>query len=408
MRMQPREAATASPSTPTPRPASASDRFRPGAGPCSAASADEGSETAAHLLAELRSRTPESRTLAVADEPRFAHPELASRLVAEAHARRFDDPDSAVELARLAVEVARRVPPGALASAARLADLRAEVAAALANAQRVAGDPLAAEASFEAAREHLAAGTGDPLLAARVADLAASLAKDRQRFGEACELLESAIAAYRRAGQLDWVARALVKLGSVLLFEGRYHAALARLREAVSLLRPEVDRRTFVICAHNAVNCLNQTGYSIAARGLVADLRRLHQRLGDEINLLRLTWMEAEIDLELGLDDRAERALLEVRQGFLDRNQAYDAALTSLALAEIYARRRDLFRMRRLAEEMLPIFQSRSLHREALAALIVFREAVALRQANVALIRDVAGFLRRARRDRSLRFRPTC
>ena len=84
----------------------------------------------------------------------------------------------------------------------------------------------------------------------------------------------------------------------------------------------------------------------------------------------------------------------------------YFAALASLELAEIYARRQDPLPMQRLAEEMLPIFQSQLIHREAVAALIVFREAVAMRGANVSLIRDVAHFLRDAQRDRTLRFRP--
>jgi hypothetical protein len=116
--------------------------------------------------------------------------------------------------------------------------------------------------------------------------------------------------------------------------------------------------------------------------------------------------MAAEIDRELGLVPRAERALAEVREGFIERGMPYDAALVSLQLAEIYARDRDSLRLERLAREMFPIFQSRALHRGALAALILFREAVAMRQADQRLIRDLAGYLRSARRDRELRFVP--
>jgi tetratricopeptide (TPR) repeat protein len=265
---------------------------------------------------------------------------------------------------------------------------------------------LEAEGALLAAERHLALGAGDPLLAARLADLKGSLFKDRQRFDEARELLGAAIEAYRRAGLADWVARALVKLGSVEILADRFESGLRALRQAVPLLRPESDAATFVLCAHNVVNCLNRIGYSIAARALVADLRRLHGRLGDALNLLRLDWLEAQIDLELGAEDRAERTLLAVRKGFLDRELPYPAAQVSLELAEVYARRKDPFKMQRLAREMLPIFQSQRIHREAIAALIVFREAVAMREASVGLIRDVARFLRDAQRDRSLRFRP--
>lgn len=363
-------------------------------------------ERARELYAQLRTRPAAARPLAVAAEPGFAHRGLAELLVDESYDRRFDDAAAAVALARLAVAVANRLAPRDDDGDNRLADLRAEASAALGNALRVSGDPRQAEHAFAAADRELARGTGDPLLAARLADLRASLYKDQQRFDEARALLAEAIAAYRRAGLEDWVARSLVTLGSLYIFEGRAESALRALREAVPRLRPEVDLRTFVVCAHNVVSCLNQTGYSIAARAMVADLRRLHESLGDALNLLRLTWLEARIDLELGAEERAEKGLLAVRQGFIDRGMAYFAALASLELAEIYAGRQDPLLMQRLAEEMLPIFQSQGIHREATAALIVFREAVAMRGANLALIRDVARFLRAAQRDRSLRFRP--
>jgi tetratricopeptide (TPR) repeat protein len=358
------------------------------------------------LYAELRHRPPAARPLAVGSDRRFVRPDLVVLLVAEAHATRFESPAAAVDLAALAVAVAAGLDAVDCDGTDRLADLKAEAAAVHANSLRVAGRPLDAEAAFRDAGRWLARGAGEPLLAARIDDLRASLAKDQQRFDQARELLDRAVAGYRRARLDGWVGRALVKLGSVLQFEGRYEEALQVLREASPLLRPESDRRTFVICAHNVVDCLYRTGYSIAARSLLADLRRLHTRLDDPINLLRLDWMEAEIDLELGSDERAERGLRRVRQGFYDLDLPYDAALVSLKLAEIYARRRDPFLMRRLAEEMLPIFQSRQIHREAVAALIVFREAVALHQASAGLIDQVSRFLREARRDRSLRFRP--
>jgi hypothetical protein len=116
--------------------------------------------------------------------------------------------------------------------------------------------------------------------------------------------------------------------------------------------------------------------------------------------------MAAEIDRELGLLPRAERGLVAVRERFVERGMPYDAALVSLELAEIYARGQDPLRLERLAREMFPIFQSRALHRGALAALILFREAVAMRQADLRLIADLAAFLRSARRDRELRFIP--
>ncbi len=106
----------------------------------------------------------------------------------------------------------------------------------------------------------------------------------------------------------------------------------------------------------------------------------------------------------LGRADQAETAYREVRQSFLEQHLDYDAALASLDLAALYATQGRTVEVRRLAEEMLPIFTSRRIHREALAALIVFRRAAEMEEAGVELVRSVADFLNRARANPELRF----
>jgi hypothetical protein len=53
--------------------------------------------------------------------------------------------------------------------------------------------------------------------------------------------------------------------------------------------------------------------------------------------------------------------------------------------------------MRRLAEEMLPIFKSRDIHREALAALLVFQKAAEMERVTLGLIREVSSYLKETR-----------
>ncbi|MEM7482620.1 MAG: hypothetical protein AAF481_15695 [Acidobacteriota bacterium] len=358
------------------------------------------------LLAALRTRPIAHRVRRIQQDPRFHRDDLAEHFLAEAAARILDDPGAAQENTALAIAVAEGLDASAFGPS-RLSDLLGRCWARHGNALRVYGDPHGAEKAFGQARSFLRRGTGDRRLAARCAELEASLLKDQQRFEAAHRRLEDAITIYRRGRIQPALGRALVVKGSFLLFENRPESALRVLREAVPLLRPEDDPRTFVLCAHNLINALNGTGYSIAAHALVADIRRLYERLGDHINLLRLDWMVAEINLELGRETQAEQGLRAVRQGFLDRGMAYDAALVSLDLAVIYLEAGDPFRMRELLEAMIPIFQARSLHQGMIAALILFRESVALRQADTALVRDLTGYLQRAQRDRTLRFRPT-
>lgn len=385
----------------------------PGDGSAGRTDADE----AGALFAELRSRAPRSRCLAIESDPRFTHRGLAERLIAEAREAVFDDPERAIGLAALSVAVGERLLAAPTADAAdtpghlsSTRELLSRAHAYLANAHRVAGDPYAAETAFHHARRHLAESGGDRCRTARIDELEASLLKDQERFAEAHELLDAALEVYREERQDRLLGRAVVKRGHFLIFEGRYTAALRATLEALPLLRPEEDPRTFNIAVHNAVNCLNRTGYSIAARSLLDDVRQLYERLGNSLGLLRVEWMAAEIDRELGMQERAERGLREVREQLIARGLAYDAALASLQLAELYASDdggQDPLKMQQLAVEMLPIFQSRSLHRSALAALILFREAIASRRADLELIGELTTFLRSSRRNRGLHFRPS-
>jgi len=53
----------------------------------------------------------------------------------------------------------------------------------------------------------------------------------------------------------------------------------------------------------------------------------------------------------------------------------YDAALVSLHLALLYTKEGRAAAVAELAREMIPIFEAQDIHREALAALTVFRQA---------------------------------
>jgi len=352
-----------------------------------------------------------SSALAVRPVGRLGPPaDECEALVARSREAVFDEPGSALAAATRATHLAEALlAPGAAADALALdaADLAAEAWAYRANAERVLSDLDAAESSFASARRHLDRGTGRPLLAARLDDLEASLRSAQQRHEEALALLDEAIRRCRAAGARHLLGYSLVKRGHLLTEAGDPQAALVALAEAISCLQPEEDLRTYLLAASNVARCLDRVGYSIAARALLAELRPLHERLGERVNLLRLDWLEAEIDLGLGRHKEAEATLLAVREAFLTREMAYDAALVSLELAGIYGEQKRFLDLRRLALEMLPIFQSRRIHREALAALVLFREAISFGHADLALFTEVRRFLDRARDNPRLRFRPT-
>ena len=62
--------------------------------------------------------------------------------------------------------------------------------------------------------------------------------------------------------------------------------------------------------------------------------------------------------------------------------------------------------VKRLAEEIIPIFTAQDVHREAVAALRLFQEAARQEQLTVQTVQHYVKYLREARTDPSLRFPP--
>jgi hypothetical protein len=76
----------------------------------------------------------------------------------------------------------------------------------------------------------------------------------------------------------------------------------------------------------------------------------------------------------------------------------------SLDLAVLLARQGRSTEVQRIAEEVLASFVSRSIHREAIAAITLLKQAADQQRAEVALVRQVSSFLRRTRTNPELAF----
>ena len=100
----------------------------------------------------------------------------------------------------------------------------------------------------------------------------------------------------------------------------------------------------------------------------------------------------------------AQEALTQVKADFTARGLAYDAALASLELAALYLEDERTAEVRDLAREMAPIFQAQGVHREALAALRLFRQAAEREAVTLEMARRLVDYLERARHDPEMRF----
>jgi hypothetical protein len=140
------------------------------------------------------------------------------------------------------------------------------------------------------------------------------------------------------------------------------------------------------------------------ARILYQETRSLYRDFGEPWVQNRRKWVRGKIARGKAQNDLAEKLFTAARDGFLAEDIPYDTALVSLELAAIYAEQGRAAELKRLSEEMLPIFTSRQIHREALAALSFFQRAVAAEEVSLEIVTQIAGFLRRARHNPEERF----
>jgi tetratricopeptide (TPR) repeat protein len=316
--------------------------------------------------------------------------------------------DEAIEIADLAVLVAEGLSDEGMAEERWLYQLRALAWAHLGNAKR-AGDLPAAESAFGLSEQWWDAGhegTGDALgYRPIILDLKASLRIDQRRFPEALKLLGEAHDLYLEQDNRHLAGRVLLKQTHAYLVSDELDEAIPVLEKAEALIDPEREPRLLLCARHNLLDHLSRAGRFAEAREMLPRVEALSRSAGSRLDHARLRWVEARIAAGLGEADAARDAFSDARQGFLDQDIAYDAALVSLEFASVLLQDGRTDEVRELAREMIPIFQSQEIHREALAALAVFQAAAALDSATVELARDVAAFLVRARHDPELRFR---
>lgn len=351
------------------------------------------------LFEELMRHPFAHRLLLVTNSPRFHDRMLCERLLEESHSAGFQAPAQAIELARIAVEVARSLRVEDVESLESWNGLQARSWAQLGNALRISSDHAGAEEALNLAESFLAGNRVGLIDKARVLDLQASLLRDQRRFTQAAHKLDRVIAIYQEIGQWNLLGRALKQKSMICGEAGDTEAEISLLRRALDLLDPEEEPRTFLAARHNLILALNDGGRPREAFVLLFHTRPLYLKMGDRMNLLRLRWVEGSVSLGLGRVEQAAVAFREVRDAFLELDVDYDAALVSLDLAGAYILQGRSAEVKRLATETLAVFQARNIHREAMAALLVFCKAAEVDEAGLGLVHEVSEFLKRARNN---------
>lgn len=356
------------------------------------------------LFIELM-RHPVSRQRALIQRTwRFKNYVFGEYLLEQSYQSVFDDPSRAEDLAELALSVAHQLE-GSHYGPALVSDLEARAWAYVANARRVANDFAGADEAMTEAKNWLGQGTDDILLKARLVALEGALRREQQRFDEAHRLFEEALGIYREAGESHWENRTLVSVATTYHDTGELEEAIKLLKKVIPTLDAEREPRLLLVAKQNLITNLVEGEQYEEAKKLLPETQRLVQEAGSQLDAVRVRWAAGKIAQGLGRLEEAEKIFNGVRDELVDRSLPYDGALSCLDLAALYAEQGRTGEMKELAEEMLPIFRSRGVHREATAALLVFHQAAQAENASVKLVRQIADYLQEARKNPELQFK---
>ena len=326
------------------------------------------------LLAALDPLSEEEQTLRVKNDSRFAHPAVIQALIQASHALRFQDPARMLHLAGLALLAADACPVEAAGSELKQADLRAQARWQYGNSLRVLGRFREAEEALATSRQLLKTGTHDPRLRAQLCSQIASLRMAQRRFSEAIRLNEEAEEVYAEIGDDHEIATTLVRKAISLLYGGAAEEAIRTLNQAIPLIEPERDPHLLLAACHNLVRCYIDLGRPEHALSIYSETRDLYKRSDDPLIRLRAAWQEGLLLRDLGHLKAAETTLLEARQGFVESELLYEAALVSLDLAAVYVRLHAEKELGQTVAESMPIFKALGVEREALACRLQLQQ----------------------------------
>ncbi len=322
---------------------------------------------------------------------------LCRLLLRKSREATFNDPARGVELANLALRVVRHL--GAAYDPGWVLELRARCFAALGNARRVLGELRSADDAFVKAEGCLARDTAGNLeVEAEILDLKSSLRRAQRRLGEALELVDRALALYRELGDAHGTGKSLLQKAKILEESGDLGGAIELLVQTGREIDPVREARLFVYARFNLLCALILAERHGDAERLFPEVEAHLRDAAQPLDLVRLRWVQGNIDLGLGRRGPAEAAFREVQREFLERRMGYDAALVSLDLARLLAAEGCTDDLKRLAAELMPVFESRDVHREAIVALLIFQRACEEERLTVELVQQLAAYLRRERR----------
>jgi tetratricopeptide (TPR) repeat protein len=336
---------------------------------------------------------PNERLSTIVMRKDWHHWGLFRALLDAAHWHSFRDPHEAVNIVQLALDTVDLLDPAKVGGDPAAKDMRAKAWAILGNCRRLASD-------LEGAREAIAKawglneeGAGDPLDKAQLYRFDASYVCTIGEFETAETIFEQALALYRAVGDAHLEGRTLIQMGIAIGYVDP-DKGIAHIERGLPLINPVREPRLELCAQHALAYCLTDADRPQEALAILDRARALYKQFPDEWTQLRLHWIQGRIARGLEQFAEAVHILRQVQEEFRARDLHMELLMVSIDLAEAHVASGEIATAGRLLADLTPILSSWKLHRNALAAWLMFQKALEERRDSAAAVGTLFSQLR--------------
>jgi len=276
----------------------------------------------------------------------------------------------------------------------QVADLRCDAALLLAQGYCFGQQFERADQAIGWAATAFVRGFQRPQLKALLLDTWAMIHFVQGRHEKAWRSICAAMAIHEELGDRDSQAITLARMSLQRSFAGQTEEAIKLMREARLSLDEERFPAIYFSTIHRQAKLLVALGRFREARILLWTNLGRYSAYGGELDQAERTSLEGVINDGLGNLDAAVRDLSEAAVRFLDLNDSYAVALTSLDLAAVLMDKKQPEDALECADVAIRTFQLLEISEEAHAALLVLKETFDRQLADSDLLRRTARYMR--------------
>jgi tetratricopeptide (TPR) repeat protein len=336
---------------------------------------------------------PARRMVLIRGSESFRMPQLIPLLIDQGQALRHRFAYRALDTYRAACQIAELLPAGAYH-----ADLQAEALANLGNAYRAIGRLPQAQRLLERAAARQDAGSGDPLLEARLAVLTGTLDLDLGQPEAAKLSFRHAIECYLEIGEEHLAGRAMLSLGRCFTMTEELDQAIRFLCHGLEIVNLNREPALALTGTMALAKALGSAGRAQEGLALMEPLPEVAAAVAGTAAAARCYWLSGNLLRACDRSTDAEHCLRLAREDFAEQGLPLDAALVCLDLALLFAECGEHTLVTVEASRAHTLLCGAGADAQAIAALALLKGAALRKSASAAVVRHTTRRVRAALR----------